>query len=260
MTQRKEVKSSSVERSGIEYIPESDRSGRPRDLFTLFLSANVAQLYIVIGATTVAFGLNLLQAALIFVLANLLMFVMGWLATTGASAGVPASIIMRALFGARANRVLGAGIVLFLSMLVTAVNLVIGTFGAVELARYLGMPLGTSTTAIAFAIFAAIVIILTIYGYQLIVRVSGILTIGITIVFVLMAIYIFNEADPFSAASTREPAGLFAMVAALTLCVAMPLSWGARQTILDDSLRVRRRNRSFSRSPSVESFHSPSSS
>ncbi len=51
-----------VERRGIELVPESERHGRPRDLFFVWVAANANVFSIVNGALLISLGLNFLQS------------------------------------------------------------------------------------------------------------------------------------------------------------------------------------------------------
>lgn len=218
---------SAVEVQGASFIPDEQRSGRPRDLFFMFLSANVTQLYVVIGATIMLFGLEVWQAVVVILLSNTLMFLMGWFATLGAAAGVPTSIITRAIFGLRGNRIFGAGVVVVLSAMVTTVNLVIGTQGGLVIAERLGIAQGPATTAVVCGLIVLTSVGLAIYGYNMMVRTSGVLTIIIAAAFVLLAFFVVQKVDlaAFVPVPTDQP--VIGFIIALTLCIAMPLSWGS---------------------------------
>ncbi len=217
----------SIEVQGASFIPDEQRSGRPRDLFFMFLSANVTQLYVVIGATIMVFGLSMWQAVVVILVANSLMFLMGWFASIGAASGVPTSIITRALFGMRGNKVFGAGVVVVLSTLVTIVNLVIGTQGGLVVAERLGMPPDVATTAIVCGIIVLASAGLAVYGYNMMVKTSGMLTVVIAAAFVLLGFFVFQKVDlaSFQPVPTENP--VIGFIVALTLCIAMPLSWGS---------------------------------
>src|SRR5437764_14461834 len=52
-----------IETHGIDSIPEGDRHGSPRELFSVWFAANVIFNYVITGAIIVGFGLNFWQAA-----------------------------------------------------------------------------------------------------------------------------------------------------------------------------------------------------
>ena len=94
-----------LESHGIEFIPEGDRHGHPRELFPLWLTANINVLYLVFGGLMILFGLNLWQAVLAVLLGNLAYLVLGFMATAGPRAGTSTLMITRAQYGVRGNQV-----------------------------------------------------------------------------------------------------------------------------------------------------------
>lgn len=60
-----------VEQRGIDLVPVSERHGRPRDLFFMWLGTNTNVFYIINGAIVISLGLNFLQSLLSPWLGNL---------------------------------------------------------------------------------------------------------------------------------------------------------------------------------------------
>jgi hypothetical protein len=84
---------------GIDVIPAAERHGRPRELFWVWMSANVNYLYFVLGGVLVLLGLSIWEALAITVVGNLWWAAVGWLAVSGPASGTPSVAIMRAMFG-----------------------------------------------------------------------------------------------------------------------------------------------------------------
>ena len=78
-----------VEQHGIDVIPASDRHGRPRELFWVWMSANVNYLYFVLGGVLVLLGLSIWEALAVTVIGNLWWAAVGWLAVSGPASGTP---------------------------------------------------------------------------------------------------------------------------------------------------------------------------
>jgi NCS1 family nucleobase:cation symporter-1 len=87
------------EHRGIDYIPVSERRGRPRDLFWMWAGALFNVEYVVYGALVVSFGLSFWQAALVIALGNLSYLVAGLGSVQGPAAGTSVFAITRAPFG-----------------------------------------------------------------------------------------------------------------------------------------------------------------
>src|SRR5207249_4160843 len=90
-----------------------------------------------------------------------------------------------AAFGVR-GRLLGSIIGLLLSLGYTALTLWVGGDAMVgALHRLLGLPAGGITTSIVYAVLAFATAFGAVYGYKLLLRMSRVLSIGMTILLVL---------------------------------------------------------------------------
>src|SRR4051794_17801866 len=76
-----------IETHGADFIPPSERHGRPRELFWVWMSANVIYLYFVIGGVLMLLGLSLWEALAITIVGNLWWAAVGWLAISGPASG-----------------------------------------------------------------------------------------------------------------------------------------------------------------------------
>ena len=79
------------ESRGIDYIPYSERRGRPLDLGLMWAGALFNVEYVVYGALIMSFGLRFWQAALVIVIGNLSYIVTGLGSLQGPRAGTAAS-------------------------------------------------------------------------------------------------------------------------------------------------------------------------
>ncbi|WP_338561189.1 cytosine permease [Erwinia sp. E_sp_B04_7] len=90
-----------IENKSVDYVPESERHGKPRSLFTLWFCTNIAPLAIVTGAiATQTFHLNILSALTAIIAGHLFGGI--FLALTsaqGPKVGIPQMVQSRAQFG-----------------------------------------------------------------------------------------------------------------------------------------------------------------
>src|SRR5437016_739851 len=95
----------SIETNGINPIPESERHGRPFDLFWIWFAANVSILGLTYGAFLVTFyGLNLWQGVLAAVVGTVASFLLvGFISLAGKLGSAPTLVLSRAAFGVRGN-------------------------------------------------------------------------------------------------------------------------------------------------------------
>jgi nucleobase:cation symporter-1, NCS1 family len=95
----------SVEHRGIEFVPLSDRWGKPWELFWMWAGAVWNVEFVLYGALAViVFGLSFAQALLIIIIGNLFYVLTGLASLQGPRAGTTAFAISRAPFGPNGNR------------------------------------------------------------------------------------------------------------------------------------------------------------
>ncbi|MCX4537668.1 cytosine permease [Streptomyces sp. NBC_01669] len=217
-----------IETRGIDYIPDDERHGRPRDLFFVWAASNVNYLSIVLGGTLVLLGLNTWQALLVVVLGNLFWAFNGILAISGPVSGTPCSVLTRATYGIRGNRV--STVITNWSVCVAyeAINLAMGALAGFALLDQLGVAVGTATRWAVVLVLAAVTIVVSVYGHALIVRLSPAFTWMLTITLTVLAGFVVAHAEP-----GRQPEGaphggdLLAMaLLGFAIIASGPLSWG----------------------------------
>ena len=59
-----------IERAGIEIIPESERTAKPRDLFWPWFAANVSVFGMSYGSFVLGFGISFWQATIVSIVAS----------------------------------------------------------------------------------------------------------------------------------------------------------------------------------------------
>ncbi|WP_022868219.1 purine-cytosine permease family protein [Schaalia vaccimaxillae] len=95
-----------VEMVGLDVIPESDRKGKPSDLFMPWFAANISVLGISWGSWVLGFGISFVQAVIISVVGVSLSFlVCGLIAIAGKRGSTPTLVLSRAAFGYNGNRI-----------------------------------------------------------------------------------------------------------------------------------------------------------
>jgi NCS1 family nucleobase:cation symporter-1 len=180
-TKATEAKGTVIESHHIDIIPASDRTGRPRDQFTLWFAANTNVLNFVLGGLAIAFGLNLFWALAAIVVGNVLGAGLTSLhAWQGPRLGVPQMIQSRAQFGFYgANFILIASIVLDVGYL--AAQQVLQAQSMNLLVPHVSIPVWiiiVTVPAVAVAIF----------GYRWIHRIQKVLTAVFAVVIVVALI------------------------------------------------------------------------
>ena len=180
-----------VERRSIEFIPENERYGHPRRLFSFWFSCQMQVSTLVVGTLGIAAGLNLAWTALAIILGNVIgtIFMAGHSAQ-GPHLGIPQMIQSRAQFG-----VLGAAIpliiVVIIYVLFNAANAVVmrDSIKAV-------LPIGNNAAIIGFG---AVTIAIGFVGYELIHKMGALMSIVSSIVFMIAALTMMTRPLPIDA-------------------------------------------------------------
>ncbi|WP_256760412.1 cytosine permease [Cohnella sp. WQ 127256] len=172
-----------MEQHSIDYIPESERYGKPRGLFAVWFGANLNLTTIVTGAVLIMLGLNLFWSIIAIILGSLIgaIFVASH-SVQGPKLGIPQMIQSRAQFG-----VLGAIVPMIFVMFV---YLGFGVANTLLVTQTLSDVTPISSNWIIF-LFSLISIVIAIYGYKLIhitqkwLSISAFIVLGIATVLAL---------------------------------------------------------------------------
>ncbi|MFE6714537.1 purine-cytosine permease family protein [Streptomyces sp. NPDC057695] len=216
-----------IEAHGIDHIPDSERHGHPRELFSVWAAANVNYLSLVVGGALVLMGLSLRQAVGVIVVGNLLWVLPGLLATSGPAAGAPSEVITRAVYGVLGNRVNNAVGGWLVSVCYFALNLAAAATAAFALVEKTGITAGTPVEVAVIVVIAALTLIISVYGHALIVRLYLPITLVLAGAFAVVAFAVLRHAD-FSYAPAEPARGgeLWALLLASTAMIASgPLSY-----------------------------------
>ncbi|MFI2736156.1 purine-cytosine permease family protein [Streptomyces sp. NPDC018711] len=216
-----------IEAHGIDHIPDAERHGHPRELFSVWAAANVNYLSLVIGGALVLMGLSLWQAVAVTVVGNLFWMLTGLLAVSGPAAGAPSEVITRALYGVIGNRVNNAIGGWLVSVCYFALNLAAAATAAFALVEKAGVTATTPVKVAVVVVIAALTLAISVYGHALIIKLYLPLTLALAGAFTVVALSVFRHAD-FSYAPAEPPTGadLWAVIIAGTTMVASgPLSY-----------------------------------
>lgn len=182
-----------IEQRTIQVIPEAERYGRPRDLFTMWFAANLHPLAVVTGAlASTVFGLSIIWALVAWTLGLAVgAFLMALHSAQGAQLGLPQMIQSRAQFGSW-------GALLFVLVTITMyIGFFTSTLAVGGEALQLGFGEGLGTFG-GVAIAAVIGIIVASFGYKVIHKLGQVVTFVSGGLIVIASIWIF------SSISTRE--------------------------------------------------------
>jgi purine-cytosine permease-like protein len=227
-----------IESAGVEFLPESERDSSPRNLGAVFLGANLTWTNAVFGAFAVMFGLNFWQTLTSMAVGT----AVGTLAVLptsiiGPRTGTNMTVSSGAFFGIR-GRFIGSGLALAIALGFAAVT--VWTSGDALVAaghRLLGTPQTGVVHAFAYAVVAALMVTIALYGHATIVAMQKVV---VPVVGTLMVAGVFAFSGGFhpgSSTGTYELGGFWqTWMLCAVLFAAAPLSYGP--TIGDYTRRI----------------------
>ncbi|MEU6389078.1 cytosine permease [Streptomyces sp. NPDC046939] len=216
-----------IEAHGIDHIPDSERRGRPRELFSVWAAANVNYLNLVVGGALVLMGLTLWQALAVLAVGNAFWTLTGLLAVSGPAAGAPSEVVTRALYGVLGNRVNNAVTGWAISVCYFALNLSAAAVAAFSLVEKAGIPANTGVKTVVIVVIAALTLTISVYGHAVIVRLYPVITIALAATFTVVAVSVVRHGD-FTYVPTHRLTGIdlwAALLAGVTLIASGPLSY-----------------------------------
>ena len=194
-----------VEQNGINVISESERKGRPRDLFWPWFAANVAVLGISYGSFFLGFGVSFWQATFAGVLGTVLSFLLvGVVSLAGKRGSAPTMVLSRAAYGVHGGKLPSVlSYILLVGWETILVSL--ATLATATVFTRLGWGGGDAVKIVAFLVVAGIVVFSGVFGFTVIMRLQMVLTVALgvlTVGYVLLTLGHIN-AD----AITKVPDG-----------------------------------------------------
>ncbi len=205
-----------VEQNGINVIADAERRGVPRQLFWPWFSANISILGVSYGAFVLGFGISFWQALVVGVIGVVFSFLLcGFVAVAGKRGSAPTMVLSRAAFGVRGNR-LPSGISWLLTVGWETVLVITATLATATVFDRLGAGGGVGTQVVALVVVAALVVGAGVLGFDVIMRLSSVITI---VAAVLTVVYIALAAPTIDlGAVAAAPSGAVgAVVGALVL-------------------------------------------
>ncbi|QIQ20730.1 purine-cytosine permease family protein [Zophobihabitans entericus] len=176
-----------VEQLGIDIVPETERSGKPLQLFWIWSAANIGIMGIVYGAIVVSFGLSFIQSVLATVIGIASFALVGLTSFAGKKGRTTTLTLSRTIFGIKGN----IAPTFFSWFNLTgweAVNIITGTMTLAALFQAMGFDITVTTTIISLILFAGLAIIVSLLGQATVIwlqswctRIFGTLTLIVVI-------------------------------------------------------------------------------
>ena len=177
-----------VEQHGIDFIPETERWAKPRDIASMWAGASFNIEYFVYGAILLYFGFSFWQALTIIIVGNLSWFLVGICSLQGPQTGTTVFAINRASYGPNGSR-----LVAFFNWLTQlgfeTEGLILIVGAALVLSVKAGFSPGTPAKVVFILLAVGVQIVLPFLGHATMVRVLRMLIIPFGIVFGILLVY-----------------------------------------------------------------------
>jgi nucleobase:cation symporter-1, NCS1 family len=214
-----------IERNGINVIDESERKGRPSDLFWPWCAANISFLGMSYAAFVLYFGLSYWQALFASLVGSILSFLLvGFVSVAGKRGSAPTMVLSRAAFGVRGNAL--PTLVSYLILVGWETVLVaLSTLATATIFEQMGLGSGDLTKVIAFLTTAALIVAAGVLGFETIMRLQKLITIATVALTVGFILATLDEID-WTAVQDMKGGSTQAVIGAFILMMtAFGLSW-----------------------------------
>lgn len=162
--------------AGIDIIDDAERTARPRDLFWPWFAANVSVFGIATASFVLGFGISFVQALFVCTLGVIFSFLLcGLIAIAGKRGGAPTMVLSRAAFGVQGQKV--PGVISWLTSIGWETFLsIMAVLATSTIFKQLGWGGGTTVKIVAALVVAAIIVLASVAGYHIIMKVQSLLT------------------------------------------------------------------------------------
>lgn len=206
-----------LERRTIEFIPDSERHGSPRNQFTLWFGANLQITAVVDGALAIIFGVEAMTAIVGLLIGNILGgAVMALHSAQGPRLGLPQMISSRVQFGVK-----GAALPL---VLVIVMYLGFAATGTVLSGQAINSMFGVQAPEFGIIAFGTVTAIVAVVGYNLIHKVGKLASVLGVVGWAFLAYQLFAQHD-VAAAFGQKPFSLATLLLAISLSAGWQLTF-----------------------------------
>jgi nucleobase:cation symporter-1, NCS1 family len=175
-----------VEHHGIDYIPDSERWAKPRDLFGMWAGASVQIEYFVYGAILMTFGFTFTQAVVLIVIGNLSYLLLGVCSLQGPDAGTTVFAISRASYGTKGSKLIA--LFNWLTQIgFEAEGLILIVGSVLVITSKAGYDPGTPVKLVAILLAVVLQAVLPFLGHATIVKVLRLLIVPFVVLFAVLA-------------------------------------------------------------------------
>ncbi|MFD5099343.1 purine-cytosine permease family protein [Streptomyces albidochromogenes] len=215
-----------IETRGLEPVPDSERSGRVRELFPTWVAANISVLLLTMGAGLVVFNrLNIWQVLVVAVAAPVVSYgLTGLISIAGKRGGSPGMALSRAVFGQRGNLFPGS-LIWVARWGWETINAVTGAYAVLTVLDLLfGVKSSTTLIVVTLLLFVGCTFLVSGLGINALRRCSTWSTYLFGAFSVLVLVYLIAGTD-WSAVFAKPAGSTAMMIAGIGTIAAGGISW-----------------------------------
>jgi len=182
-----------VEQHGVDFIPESERWSKPRDLFGMWAGASINVEYFIYGAVLMTFGFSFGQALSLIIIGNLSYFLLGICSLQGPDAGTTVFGINRASYGPNGSRIISFfNWITQVGFEIEGLLLIVGA--GLVLSGKAGFDPGDPAKVALVIGAVAVQFVLPFLGHATIVKTLRLLVLPFIVLFIIMLIFVAPHA------------------------------------------------------------------
>ncbi len=214
-----------VELNGINTIDESERKGKPRNLFRPWFAANVSVFGVSYGSFLLGFGISFWQATIVGLIGIIVSFLLcGFVSLAGKRGNAPTMTLSRAAFGVNGNR-LPSAISWILTVGWETVLTALAVLATATVFAELGWEGGLVTKVVALVVVVALIIGAGVIGFELIMKMQLWITVITGVLTIIYVILVANQIN-FETVAALPDGSLPAVIGALVfMLTGFGLGW-----------------------------------
>lgn len=184
-----------IETNGLNPIDESERKGRPANLFWPWFAANVSIFGISYGAFLLDFGISFWQATIVAIIGIVVSFLLcGFVSLAGKRGSAPTLTLSRAPFGIDGNR-LPSAIAWIITVGWETVLASLAVLATSTVISALGVERSPVIDVIALIVVVGLILAGGIYGFDMIMRMQLVITIVTAVLTVVYIVLVLPQID-----------------------------------------------------------------
>ena len=217
----------SIEQHAIEPIPSADRHGSPKELFHLWVSANMNYVVILTGALAVTQGLSFWGSISAVLVGNVLgCIVVGLASILGPKTGSAAIVTSRPSFG-QLGAVLPISIGTIAAIGWFSINSIVATQSLAQVFTLMGLPASPMVGWVSMLIVLVAEVTVALYGHATIIATANVIWVVLVVMFLGLLVCVIPQIDWVHAATGRKPneANFATWLLVMGLVFSYPISW-----------------------------------